>query len=182
MRTRSLLTIVGVVILGLVVGCEREALPDTPELRMEKARALAALEAGDGGGYEETLDLGASLATDSTVDPLMLELGRELTDQEKLEVQGVMRGALAEVLPPDQWQRAAAEIYAEHLSPADLEAVMEFYTSPVGAKILGLQSTLDEQMGDAVDAIVEQRLEEFIGLVDQGLAELFPELNEGGEG
>jgi hypothetical protein len=164
------------------MGCAPEAPPDTPELRMEKARALAALEAGDGGGYEETLDLGASLATDSTIDALVLELGRELTDEEGLAVQGVMRDALAEVLPPDEWQRAAAEIYAEHLSPAELDATMEFYTSPVGAKILGMQGTLDEQMGDAVDALVEQRLEEFIGLVDHGLAKLFPELDEGVEG
>jgi hypothetical protein len=182
MMTKSIALIAGVVAFGLVVGCAPEAMPDTPELRLEKARALAALEAGDGGGYEETLDLGASLATDSTVDALVLELERELTDEEEAEVRGVMRDALAEALPAEEWQRAAAEIYAEHFSPAELDAAIEFYTSPVGAKILGVQSTLDRQMGDAVDAIVEQRLEEFIGLVDLGLAELFPELDQGGEG
>jgi hypothetical protein len=157
-------------------------MPDTPELRLEKARALAALEADDGAGYEKTLNLGASLAKDSSLDELVLELGRELTDGEVLDVEGVMRDALAGVLTTEEWQQAAAAIYAEHFTPAELDAAMKFYASPVGVKILGLRSTLEQQMGASVEAIVGQRLEEFIGFVDQGLAELFPELDEGVEG
>jgi hypothetical protein len=175
------MSMTGAVTLGLVVACAPQALPDTPELRMEKARALAALESDDGAGYEKTLDLGASLAKDSSLDELVLALGRELTDEEVLDVEGVMRDALAGVLTNEEWQQAAAEIYAEHFTPTELDAAMEFYASPVGAKILGLRSTLEQQMGASVEAIVERRLEEFIGLVDQGLAELFPELDEGVE-
>lgn len=180
MTARSSMTTAGALTLGLVfsVACAPQQLPDTPELRMEKAQALAALEVGDGGGYEETLDLGAALARDSVLDALVLELGRELTHEEGYEVQAVMRNSLAEVLTPEEWQRASSEIYSENFTPAELDAAMEFYASPVGAKILGLQNTLDQQMGDAVDEIVEQNLDRFIGKIDEGLVELFPHLAE----
>ncbi len=176
------MTVAGVVVLGLTLACAPRSLPDTPELRMEMARALAALEARDGAGYAKTLDLGASLATESALATLVVELGRELTSDEEDDVGGVMRDALADVLTLEEWQQAAAAIYAEHFTPAELDAAMKFYASPVGIKILGLRSTLEQQMGASVEAIVGQRLEEFIGLVDQGLAELFPELDEGVEG
>lgn len=178
MTTRSIGTAMGFLILGLVIGCAPQAPPDTPELRLEKAGVLASLEVGDGGGYEETLDLGAALARDSVVDALVLELGRQLTNEEGHEVQAVMRNALASVLTPEEWKSAAAEIYAGHFTPAELDAAIEFYSSPTGAKILGLQNTLDQQMGDAVDDIVDQDLDDFVGMIDTGLAELFPQLAE----
>jgi hypothetical protein len=182
MRTTTALTnLATAMLVVLVTACAQPAPPDTPELRMEKARAVAGLEADDGAGYGRTLDLGASLATDSTLDELVLELGRELTADEELEVESVMRDALAGVLTQEEWRQAAAEIYAEHFTPEELDAALRFYSSPVGAKILGLRSTLEQQMGAAVEAIVEQRLEEFIGLVDQGLADLFPDLEQGGD-
>lgn len=179
-KSRSIVTNAGVVFMGLIVlvACAPQAPPDTPELRLEKAQALAALEVADGGGYEETLDLGASLAKDSVVHALVLELGREITDEEGYEVRAVMRNSLADVLTPEEWERAAAAIYAEHFTPAELDTAIEFYTSPVGAKILGLQNTLDSQMGDAVDEVVEENLDRFIGMVDEGLTEVFPELAE----
>jgi hypothetical protein len=182
MRARLVLTIVGAVTLGLVVGCAPQVPPDTPDLRMEKARALAALEAGDGAGYERTLDQGASVALDSTLDELVLQLARELTADEQDDVEYVMRDALAGVLTLEEWQQAAAEIYSTHFTPAELDTALRFYSSPVGTKILGLRSTLEQEMSAAVEAIVGQRLEKFINLVDQGLAELFPELDEGVEG
>jgi len=178
MTVNSIGFVTGVVMLGLVIGCAPQAPPDTPELRLEKAQALAALEVGDGGGYEETLALGADWAADSTRTALMLELGRDLTDAELQQVEGVMHDALSKVLSSEEWVAAAAAIYAEHFTSAELDAALEFYSSPAGARILEMQSSLDRQMGDAVDAIVEARLVELIDLVDQGLAATFPELVE----
>jgi len=166
------------VLLVLAMACAQSVPPDTPELRLEKALALAAMEIGDGGAYEDTLDLGASLAIDATHDALVLELGRTLTGEEIQQVEAVMRDALAEIVTADEWLQAAAGIYAAHFTPAELDAAMKFYSSPVGAKILGSQSTLDNAMADAVDVMVDERLEEFIELVDDGLTELFPEVEE----
>jgi hypothetical protein len=182
MRTSTIpMKFAAAVVLVLVMACVPASPPDTPESRMERALALAEMEIGQGGAYEETLDLGASLATDSALDELVLELGRELTADEELEVESVMRDALAGVLTQEEWRQAAAEIYAEHFTPEELDAALRFYSSPLGAKILGLRSTLEQQMGASVEAIVEQRLEEFIGLVDKGIADLFPDLEQGGD-
>jgi hypothetical protein len=166
-----------VAVMGLLA-CAPQAPPDTPELRMERARALAEMELGAGGSYQKTLDLGASLAAGATADALTVELGRELSDEEASSVHGVMRAAIAEVLPPERWASAAAEIYAAHFSVAELDQAMTFYSSPVGAKIMSLQGTLDDEMGTAVEAIIDVELDTVIGAVDRGLAELFPELAE----
>ena len=162
----------------VVVGCAPQAPPDTPELRMEKARAIAMMEVDDGGPYQETLDLGASLATDATTDALTLELGRELADEESLEVRALMRAGIAEVLTAERWTAAAAEIYAANLTAAELGAVLEFYGSPAGSKVLGIQTALDDQMGTAIEEIIEADLDAFSARVDSGLAGIFPELAE----
>lgn len=163
-----------------VVACAPQPTPDTPELRLEKARALAALQVGEGGGsYEETLDRGAALALEATTDALTIELGRELSDQEALEVEAVMRGAIAEALTPERWAAAATDVYAAHFSAADLQAALDFYSSPVGIRILGLQATVDQQMADAVEDIVVADLEVVTAAIDAGIGELFPELAEG---
>jgi hypothetical protein len=169
--------VVGIALAAAVVAaCAPTAPPDTPELRMERARALAELELGAEGAYQETLGLGASLATDATTDALIVELGRELSEDEASSVHGVMRSAIARVLTPERWMSAAAEIYAAHFSVAELDQAMMFYSSPVGAKIMSLQGTLDNEMGSAVEAIIDAELESVIGAVDRGLEELFPEL------
>jgi len=178
-RSKFVTTLVVGMGVAMVVACAPQAPPDTPELRMEKARALAALQVGKGGGsYEETLDRGAALALEATTDALTIELGRELSDEEALQVKAVMRGAIAEVLTPERWAAAATEVYAAHISAADLEAALEFYSSPAGIRILGLQATIDRQMADAVEGIVVSDLGVVTAAIDSGLADLFPELAE----
>ena len=164
--------------LCLVSGCAPSAdLPDTPELRLEKARIIAQMER-DGGGFEETLDRGAAVGLESTSDALTLALERELTADEKDRVRAVMRGALAEVLTVDAWEDALVQVYAAHFTPNELQATIDFFSSPAGRKIIETQGTIDAETGDAVDEIIESRLDDFIQRVDADLAAAFPELAE----
>jgi hypothetical protein len=60
-RVNAFAWTVAVSTLVLAAACAPSAdLPDTPELRLEKAGVLARMERA-GGAYDETLDLGASL-------------------------------------------------------------------------------------------------------------------------
>lgn len=164
-----------VVVVVVAVACTPATPPDTPELRLEKAQALARLEV-EGGGLEETLDLGASLAAESTADALVLELGREPTADERAAVERVMRASLAEILTAEALEGAATQVYAENFTAAELDQALAFYSSPAGTKVLSLQGQIDDEVGDAVAAIVEAHLDDFVASVDEGLAREIPEL------
>lgn len=159
----------------LLTGCAGQAPADTPEARAEMARIMAGLEI-DQGALDQTLNLGASLAYEQSAATLALELRRELTEQEREEVEAVLRDALAEILTRERYEDAMVAVYASHFTVAELSAAVGFYRTPAGTKILELGGTLTDEIGKATEAIVEERLDEFIRTVDERLASEFPEL------
>ncbi len=168
-----------IVLVCFGVGCGQVApLEDTPENRLEQARALTAAEVASG-ALDDMLDEGAALATEATADMLMLELEREPSEEDLAQLEAVMRASLADFLTADLWQEAVANVYADNFTAAELKETVDFYTSPAGGKILGLQRSLDTAVGDAVEAALEKHQDEFAARVDAALAERFPELAEG---
>ena len=168
------------VAVSMFVACSQPApIADTPEARLEQARALTAIEV-ESGALDDMLDEGAALAREATADMLMLELEREPTTEDLAQLEAVMRAALAEFLTAELWQETVAQVYAENFTAAELQETVAFYTSPTGLRILGLGRTLDEAVGGAVEAALEVHSEEFAARVDAALEESFPELAEGG--
>jgi len=165
---------------SMFVACSQPApIADTPEARLEQARALTAIEV-ESGALDDMLDEGAALAREATADMLMLELEREPTTEDLAQLEAVMRAGLAEFLTAELWQETVAQVYAENFTAAELQETVAFYTSPTGLRILGLGRTLDEAVGGAVEAALEVHSEEFAARVDAALEESFPELAEGG--
>jgi hypothetical protein len=169
-----------VVAVSMFVACSQPApIADTPEARLEQARALTAIEV-ESGALDSMLDEGAALAREATADLLMLELERQPTEDDLAQLEAVMRAGLAEFLTAELWQETVAKVYAENFTAAELQATMEFYQSPAGSKIMRLQRSLDAEVGKAVEAVLEPHSDEFSARIDTALAEKFPELAEGG--
>ena len=170
-------------IIGALVGmgaCAQPApLEDTPENRLEQARALTAIEV-EAGALDGMLDEGAALAREATADMLMIELEREPSEEDLATLEAVMRAGLAEFLTAELWQEIVAEVYAKNFTAAELQETVAFYGSPTGRKILGVGQALDQAVGEAVDAALEVHRDEFAERVDTALAETYPELAEGG--
>lgn len=160
----------------LVAGCARQAPPpaDSPEARAELASRIAGLEIA-GGSYEQTLHLGAELAIGSSEQALAAELGRALTEEERDRVRQVMREALAGIVSAEAFRSAVSEAYADRFSAAELQAISEFFASPAGSKLLSQQAGLTEEIGGAMESIVDENLERFISTVDEGLTAQFGE-------
>ena len=177
-NTVSLLFFAGT-ILALTACSQTAEIPDTPELRLEQARALTALEV-ESGALDDMLDEGAALARDATADLLMLELEREPTAEDLAEVESIMRAALAEFLTAELWQETVAAVYAENFTAAELQETVAFYGSPTGQKILSHGRALDQAVGEAVESVLDVYSDEFADRVDAALAERFPEFAEGG--
>jgi hypothetical protein len=163
----------------MAVGCGQAApIADSPEARLEQARALTALEVKSG-ALDAILDEGAALAREATADMLMIELEREPSEEDLAQLEAVMRAGLAEFLTAELWQETVAVVYAENFTAAELQETVAFYTSPTGRKILGLGRTLDEAVGGAVETALEVHSDEFTARIDAALAESFPEFTEG---
>ena len=179
MWKKCILPLAAVFVVMMAVGCAQPApIADSPEARLEQARALTALEV-ESGALDGMLDEGAALARQATADMLMIELEREPSEEDLAKLEGVMRAGLAEFLTPELWQGTVAKVYAENFTAAELQETVAFYTSPTGLKIMGLGRTLDKAVGDAVETALEVHSDEFAALVDAALAESFPELAEG---
>lgn len=169
-----------VILAALAFACaQAPPLADTPQNRLEQARALTAIEV-EAGALDGMLDEGAALAREATADMLMLELEREPSEEDLAQLEAVMRASLAEFLTADVWQEAVANVYADNFTAAELKETANFYTSPTGRKILGLQRSLDTEIGDAVEAVLAVHSDEFSNRIDSALAEKFPEFAEGG--
>ena len=166
-------------IVFMACACSQPApLADTPENRLEQARALTAIEV-EVGALDGMLDEGAALAREATADMLMLELEREPSEEDLAQLEAVMRAGLAEFLTAELWQETVAAIYAENFTATELQATTEFYESPAGRRILSIQRSLDAEVGDAVETALEVHSDEFAARIDAALAERFPELAEG---
>jgi hypothetical protein len=166
--------------VAFAIACaQTPPLADTPENRLEQARALTAIEV-EAGALDGMLDEGAALAREATADVLMLELEREPSAEDLATLEVAMRDGLAEFLTAELWQETAAKVYADNFTAAELQETVTFYGSPTGRKILGLGQRLDQAVGDAVEKALEVHRNEFAERVDAALSERFPELAEGG--
>ena len=165
---------------ALFVACSQPApIADTPEARFDLARELAAIEV-EAGALDGMLDEGAALAREATADMLMLELEREPSEEDLATLESVMRAGIAEFLTAELWQETVAAVYSENFTAAELQATRECYLSPAVQKILSLQRSHDDQIGDAVESVLAVYSDEFADRIDAALAERFPEFAEGG--
>ena len=180
MRGNRIATLCVFACVALAIACaQTPPLPDTPENRLEQARALTAIEV-EAGALDGMLDEGAALAREATADMLMLELEREPSEEDLATLEAVMRAGLAEFLTAELWQETVAQVYVENFTAAELQATREFYVSPTGQKILSLQRSLDDQIGEAVETVLEVYRDEFADRIDAALVEKYPEFAEGG--
>ena len=179
MWKKVVLTLTAVFAVMMAVRCSRPvSIADSPEVRLEQARALTALEV-ESGALDDMLDEGAALAREATADMLMLELEREPSEEDLATLEAVMRAGLAEFLTAELWQETVAAIYAENFTAAELQETVAFYGSSIGQKILSHGRALDNAVGEAVETALEVHSDEFAARVDEALAETFPELAEG---
>ncbi len=180
MSTQNRMTVVAMLaVVGLALGCAAPPPADSPEVRLELAQQIAQLESA-GGALEQTLNLGTALALEPSLVSLGEDLGRETTAEDEAAVEKLLRAALAEVLTAERFEAAVAAVYAEHFTTVELTAILEFYETPAGARVLELQDTLTTEIGDATEAILDENLEAFIGHIDERLLALYPEFSEEG--
>lgn len=180
MTAKSTCPVAVLALTGLLVACGgMQQSADTPENRQAAAGRLAAMFM-ESGSWDRALDEGADLGRDSTVDSLKLDLGRELTEEERARVREIIREALGKTVTAEMWQQMLTDICAEYFTAGELESIHEFFLSPAGSRILELDTKVDREIEIRAYAAFDERVEQFVERVDAELSAAFPE-TAGGE-
>jgi hypothetical protein len=161
-------TIIGLSML-LALSCASQDGAGPSRTAEESAAELARLSV-ELGSLDDALDRAADWAWGATVDAITLELGREPTEEERTRGRDILRGVIAEFVTPELWKESVARVYAEHFTAGELNEMIRFYDSPVGRKVLSLESELtDEVDGLFEEALDGETLQAFIARVDEAL-------------
>jgi hypothetical protein len=179
MSTKNTSKLSVLILIALAVACSgAEYVADSPEARVEIASTLARLSI-ETGSLDQTLNSGADLAFDYTEEALKVEIGRELTDDEKAQVRAIIYRVLGEFLTGELWQQTLTEIFAENFTASELAETLAFFESPTGRKILETEAVMNREIDDRADEVLTPRLEEFSDRIDEELAKAFPSLGGG---
>src|SRR5215467_5306576 len=100
------------------------------------------------------------------------------TPDEQAKFQKIMSGAMGDMFkdfPIDDLLRDMVPIYQSHLSEADLNAIIAFYSSPVGQKVLKEVPTMTAEGMRVSYNRLQPRIEEMMKNMDTRLQEMAKE-------
>jgi len=164
----SLFAAVGLAIL-LAASCAAQEGGGASQTAEEASRELARLSV-ELGALDAALDRATGWTWAASSDAVVLELGREPSEEEQARARAVLRQVIGEFLTPALWEESVARVYAEHFSAAELNEMVRFYGSPVGRKVLSLETRLSDEVDDRIgESLGGETLEAFIARVDEAL-------------
>ncbi|HEY2498218.1 MAG TPA: DUF2059 domain-containing protein [Candidatus Angelobacter sp.] len=140
-----------------------------------KKASSAPVAAADAPTREDVLKLFNLLQVAKTMDAVVsttkqqsMEVAQQMIQEkipqasaaQKKELREKIEGIMGQALGPDaikQMLEATIPVYQHHLTKADLQAMVAFYTSPVGQKILHEQPAMVQESMEASEGI-QQRI------------------------
>lgn len=141
-------------------------------------RQMVEMEFGKGVFQEITAQL-TDTAMSGMPQAMESRLGRELSPGEQEQLALLVRGVFMEVFPQNAWEDAMVPVYMKYLGVDDVEEVLTFYKTSVGAKMLELQATLMREGVSARENLLQERNDEFMRRFSEELAEQFPDWEMG---
>jgi uncharacterized protein len=169
MRRAAIITIVmAIAVPGLA---QPSAAPAAGQTKSKAATALPA----DAPSREEVLKLFEMLQISKTMEiaiqaakqqsiemaeQMIEEKAPDATAEQKKQMREMINGVMAEALGPaaiKEMLEATVPVYQRHLSKSDLRAMMAFYSSPVGQKVLREQPAMVQESMQAA-AGIQQRI------------------------
>lgn len=169
MRRAAFMT---VVMMIAVPGLAQQSA--TPAAAQTKSKPAAALPA-DAPSREEVLKLFEMLQVSKTMEvaiaaakqqsidmaeQMIQEKAPDATAEQKKQMQEMIDSVMAEALGPaaiKEMLEATIPVYQRHLTKSDLQAMMAFYSSAVGQKVLREQPAMVQESMQAAEGI-QQRI------------------------
>lgn len=102
-------------------------------------------------------------------------IGRDLSAVEQEHLQAVVMGVVRDVYSQDMWEESMVPIYMKYLTADEVAAILRFYETPVGDKLLSLQGTVMREGNSARQQLLSEHNDTFTARFMEVLAEEFPD-------
>jgi hypothetical protein len=164
-QMRTLIAILSGAILAAVATQAQHAVISRAEANAQELVRL--LQAN-----QMALDTSVETFTNVFVRPALEEsLKRELSPSDVGKAKAAVRRTLLEVFPPKVMDDATASILMKHFSAAEIESLIAFHATPLGAKFVQLQPVIAQEIGMTVE-------ERWRGRSDEGYKLLLQEIEK----
>lgn len=100
--------------------------------------------------------------------------GRPMTTAEQEKVSSAFQRSFRKVFPQAEWETLMSEIIARHFTEDDLREVLGFYRTPVGAKVMRLNTVVSQDGASAGERFIRTREQEFNRVFQEELRQEFP--------
>ncbi len=150
----------------------RKALPADAPTRQEVLKLFEMLEIG------KTMELaiqGAKQQSNEMAEELIQEKAPTATPEQKEQIRKMVSEEIAQALGPPairEMMEATVPVYQRHLSKSDLQAMVAFYSSPVGQKLLRVQPVMMQESMQAAAGIQERIARGVFLKIDERMEEM----------
>jgi len=135
MKSLSASLVILCLALGLVAPAPTAAQSESPE-----TRELASLTFSSSGQFALFLTLARMAGTSPVKVALEGRLGRQLTEDESRRPNEVFLRIFSDTIPQSEFEAHFADLLVRYHSPEELKALVAFYRTPLGLKMLRFSS------------------------------------------
>lgn len=171
---RSLFPAYCLLILFLIYPNVHAATPDNRSSKAEIrpiAEELALMLLGYG-QFNEVAEAMTESAMQAFRPEAEKEVGRELTRSEDAQFRVIFRKVYAEVYPKEFWVEVIANVYSDFFSKEELLALISFYQTRTGEKLLYLLPSLAKELNTASLKLGEERQETLLKRLEEEISRL----------
>jgi hypothetical protein len=148
----------------------------SPELAAEELARMSL----SNGMYEVYMKQTAEAGLTLLLPALEKEMGRELTRSESEALDEILREIIIDVYPEEMWVRALGMVNRKVYTPAEVEALVRFYQTETGQRVLQRQSFYMSELESAVEKLILSKEEEFVENLVEKMSERFQAASTGG--
>jgi hypothetical protein len=113
----------------------------------------------------------------NTVQQMIRQNGATVDAEMQRQMDAMMRGVMEDVravLPVDQMLEAIIPIYQSHYTADEVEAIIAFQNSPVGKKMVNLQSTMMQESAQALAPLQQRAMPELMRRLNERMQKIVP--------
>lgn len=123
--------------------------------------------------HQNWLDNVLAVYVESTRGIVEELVGHELTADEESRLRLILKESLQKLVPLSLWEQEMAIVFRRYMSDDEIEEALTFYSTPVGQKLLEIQTKSSAEAGQEIARVFRAGSEELVSEVRARIIEAF---------